>query len=178
MRTIDISGFGGGYEATCQAMLIAGITWLKEHPNFTFEGYKGYQNVTGIVIPPDTQLAKDLDDVLLKAAQDDTTGAQHQAVISHLAYIQAHGYEKWLEDARHDGGREIIEVNETEVEEQVTKARLEWQQKLASGYNPLAEMLKHIPKDHIIYIDPDNPKSVELAAKKTAGIIRTEGDAS
>jgi len=177
IKTIDISGFGGGYEATCQAMLIAGMEWLKEHPSFTFEGYKAYRNITGIVVPPETQLAKELDDILLKAARDDMTGAQHQAVISHLAYIQAHGHEQWLEDAKKHG-REIIEVNEADIERQVTAAQLEWQQKLASGYDPMAEMLKKIPKDHIISLDPNGPESVEAAAQKTAEIIKGEGFAS
>jgi len=173
MKTIDISGFGGGYEATCQAMLIAGMKWLREHPEFTFEGYKAYRNITGIVVPPETRLAKELDDVLLKAARDDMTGAQHQAVISHLAYIQAHGHEQWLEDAKKNG-REIIEVDEADIERQVTAARLEWQQKLANGYNPMAEMLKNIPKDQIIHINPNDPKSMESAAEKVAQIIQSE----
>jgi len=173
MKTIDISGFGGGYEATCQAMLIAGMKWLKEHPDFTFEGYKTYRGIYGVMTPPDTKLAKELDDVLLKAALNDMTGAQHQAVISYLFYIQAHGYEQWLEDAKKNG-REIIEVNEADIERQVTAARLEWQQKLANGYNPMAEMLKEIPKDQIIHINPNDPKSMEGAAEKVAQIIQSE----
>jgi hypothetical protein len=150
MKTIDISGMGGGYEACCQAMFIAGFKWLNEHPDFTFEGYKAYKNVTGIMIPPKTQLAKELDDVLLKASLNDMTGAQHEGVISHLAYIKRHGYEGWLEDAQKNG-REVIEVDEGEVQKELATCRQEWAKKLASGYNPIAEILKKVPADHVIY---------------------------
>lgn len=149
MKTIDISGMGEGYEATCQSMLIAGIQWLNKHPDFTSEGYKTYKNVTGIMLPPETQLAKELDDVLLKASQNDMTCAQHQAVISHLAYIKAHGYEQWLKDAE-GNGREVIEVDEGEIQKQLTACRQEWEKKLASGYDPIAEILKTVPAGHII----------------------------
>ncbi len=143
MKTISISGFEGSYEATCQAMLISGRKWLKEHPDFDFKGYKSFSNVYGVVIPPETQLAKDLDDTLLAAAGGDCTGAMHQGVISHLAYIHVHGYDGWLKAAVKQS-REIIEVDETDIEKQVLLARVEWQLKLDGGYNPLAELFKNI----------------------------------
>ena len=100
-ETIDISGMGGSYEWGCQAMLRAGMKYLKEHPDFHFD-YKGFKNVYGLCWT-DTPWGKDLDKALLDAvAPDSPTGAMHQAVISHLIYIHKHGYEKWLQSTSRD----------------------------------------------------------------------------
>jgi hypothetical protein len=167
MKSVDISGMGGGYEDTCQAMLIAGKKWLAKHPEFSFDDYKSYKNVVGVVIPPDTELAKELDKVLSKAALGDMTGAQHQAVISHLAYIHNNDEEKWIQELR-NGGREIIEVNEKDIKKRLKK----WEAKLASGYNPMKEMLSNIPKENIINYNPDNP---DEAIKKLMELIDKAG---
>ncbi len=45
METIDISGFGGSYEAGCQKMLLNGLKFLKDKPNFDWSGYQSYNNV-------------------------------------------------------------------------------------------------------------------------------------
>jgi len=171
MKTIDISGMGGGYEATCQAMLIAGMKWLKEHPQFSFNGYKSFERIYGVVIPPETQLAKELDDTLLAAAQGDCTGAMHQGVISHLAYIHVKGHDAWLEEAAKQG-REIIEIDEKDIENQVLLARIEWQLKLDGGYNPAAELFKKIPMDDVIRVDPQDPESIKRAAEEIAWRIK------
>lgn len=99
MRTVSISGFGGSYEWGCQRMLQLGIAWLKEHPNFSFNhAYKQYKNITGVAIA-----VGDDAEALDKAIMDDpklkefgVTGAMHQFVVNHLAYIHRHSYEKWL----------------------------------------------------------------------------------
>lgn len=65
MKTIDISGFGGGYEAGCQKMLLNGLKFLKEHPNFDFKVYKQSPRVFGICIG-EGETAKELD----KAVED------------------------------------------------------------------------------------------------------------
>lgn len=93
-ETVDISGMGGGYERCCQQMLQAGVAFLKERPDFNFD-YKSYKNIYGIAWS-ESEDAKALDAVLLKAADNDMTGAMHQCVVRHLAYIHSHGYEKWL----------------------------------------------------------------------------------
>jgi len=94
--TVDISGMGGGYERVCQKMLRAGIEYLANKPNFVFD-HKQYKNIYGVCFS-DSEHAKKLDEVLHTAISD-YTGAMHQAVINHLAYIHKHGYTKWLEQA-------------------------------------------------------------------------------
>ena len=167
MKTIDISGMGGGYEATCQAMLISGIKWLKEHPEFTFKNYKSFNGVYGLVVPPETQMAKELDETLLATSQGDCNGAMHHAVISHLAYIQKNGHDAWLEESQKQG-REIIEVDEADIEKQVLMARIEWQLKLDGGYNPLAELFKHFPLEDMISVNPSDPESIKKVAEEIA----------
>ena len=93
-ETVDISGMGGGYERACQLMLRAGISWLAKHRDFVFD-YETIPNVYGIAIS-DSASAKELDQVLLDAAGGDCTGAQHQCVIGHLAYIHKFGLDAWL----------------------------------------------------------------------------------
>lgn len=93
-ETVDISGMSGGYEATCQKMLRAGIKFLSEHKDFHFdyETYKGVYGVCSITTP----WGKDLDKVLDEAANNDCTGAMHQCVIGHLYQIHKHSIEWWL----------------------------------------------------------------------------------
>ena len=171
MKTIDISGFGGGYEATCQAMLIAGLKWLREHTDFDFKGYKSFSNVCGLVIPPETALAKELDDTLLAASGGDCSGAMHQAVISHLAFIHVNGVDAWLAKAQ-EKGREVIEVDEVDIERQVIIARVEWQLKLDGGYNPMAELFNNIPLEDAISVNPSDPESMRKAAEEIAKRIK------
>jgi len=164
MKTIDISGFGGGYEAKCQAMLIAGMDWLKKHLDFDFSSYKSYKHIYGVATA-ETSLAKELDGVLLAAAQGNYTGAMHQAVVFHLGYIHVHDYENWLEKAR-EKGREIIDVYKDDIENQVLISRIEWQIKLDNGYNPMAELFKKISPEDIISVDPSNPDSMKKAVEE------------
>lgn len=166
MKTIDISGFGGYYEATCQAMLFAGMKWLNQHPQFDFSAYRTYRNIYGLATAV-TELAKELDDILLAAAHGDSTGAIHQAVVSHLAYIHVNGHDAWLKQAEKQG-REIIEVDEQEIEKQILLARVEWQLKLDGGYNPAAELFKNVPPEDIISVNPSDPDSMKRAAEEIA----------
>ncbi len=93
-ETVDISGMSGGYEVACQRMLRSGINYLKDKPDFHFD-YEGFKNVYGMCFT-ETPWGKDLDKVLMKAVNDDCTGAMHQAVIGHLSQIHKHGLEWWL----------------------------------------------------------------------------------
>lgn len=168
MKTIDISGFGGNYEAACQQMLLRGIAWLKEHPDFDFSAYKTYKNVYGLCSSTTAQ-AEDLDKVI--CAGLNPSGAMHQGVISHLAYIHKNGYDEWLSEASKHG-RQVIEVDESKLEYEVLIGQIEWQLKLDKGYNPLAELFKSIPTERIITIDPNDPDSVKAAVKQIADIIK------
>jgi len=92
--TANITGFGGAYERAAQMGLQAGIDWLKDHPGFKFS-YEQCPNIIGVCKTNDMG---DLEDVLLKAMNDDMTGAQHQCLINHLHYIHENGYDKWLDE--------------------------------------------------------------------------------
>ena len=118
MRTVSISGFGGSYEWGCQRMLQLGIDWLKRNPQFDFSVYKSFRGIYGIVTTEDGK-AKELDELLLngdsKLKANGVTGAMHQAVISHLAYIHEHGYEDWLTNAaKHRPAQDFFEFDGTE----------------------------------------------------------------
>ena len=78
----EISGFHGGYERTCRAMVSAGCKWWSEHPdaNPQFHGFKGIYGI----ITEDNHDAKTLSKVVTDAASGDCTGAMHQASISHI----------------------------------------------------------------------------------------------
>ena len=98
---VDISGFGSGYEETCQNMLQAGYNWLvKEQKKRKIElSAMTYRDVYGIFIPISDN-AKELSKVIVEASGNDCTGAMHQAVMSHLFYIWKYGVDKWKEDAK------------------------------------------------------------------------------
>ena len=169
MKTIDISGFGGSYEAACQKMLLNGLRWLNKHPDFDFKHYKAYKNVTGLCIGEGSD-TKSLDDAICEGV--DPSGAMHHAVISHLAYIHQNSYDSWLAQAKKQG-REIIEQpSEDELDKILLISQVEWQLKLDRGYNPLAELFKTVPKDNIIEFDPKNEESIKEAAEKIAKILK------
>lgn len=97
--TIDISGFGGSYEMGCQLMLESGMQFLKEHPDFSFEGYGNYTGITGIMKVPEGEIHKQFDDALLShpiVKEYGATGAMHQAVVNHLFWIHKKGYSFWI----------------------------------------------------------------------------------
>ncbi len=91
----EISGFGGGYEETCRAMLKAGLEWLDANPKADPQ-FHGYKNVYGI-ISEDNADAKALSKAAVAAADDDCTGAMHQAVITSVFWIRKNGWEKYVE---------------------------------------------------------------------------------
>ena len=95
MSTRDISGFGGGYEEGCQKMLKNGLRFLKDRKIFDWSGYRQLKNVTGICIAENKD-AEALDKAIMEGIED-ASGAMHQAVVNHLAYIWNHGLKKWLE---------------------------------------------------------------------------------
>lgn len=104
----EISGFGGGYERACRAMVSAGCKWWSERPDADpqFHGFRGIYGV----IAEDNDDAKALSKAVTDAAGGDCTGAMHQAAISHvfgwrklgswLAYQQ-----KMRELRREEGGQ-------------------------------------------------------------------------
>lgn len=168
MKSIDISGFGGGYEAVCQLMLLRGRAWLKEHPDFDFGVYKQCKMVFGLCAAT-TDQSRELDNVL--CAGVDVTGAMHHALIFHLAYIHKHGYDEWLARAERNG-RQVIEVDESKLEHDCLIARREWQLKLDRGDRPLAELFKALPPENSIVIDLNDPITALIRLERLVDLIQ------
>ncbi len=165
MKTIDISGFGGGYEAGCQKMLLNGLKFLNEHPNFDWSAYKEYRGVIGVTIAESCE-AKKLDEAVCQGVEP--SGAMHSAVISHLAYINKHGYDGWVAEAEKKGMTLCERPEEEVLDNTILIAQVEWQLKLDGGYNPLAELFKHVPMDDVITVDSKDPDSIKKAADEIA----------
>lgn len=172
MKTIDISGFGGPYEAGCQKMLINGLKFLKEHPNFDWSAYKEYRGVFGLTIAEGSE-AKELDDAICQGVEP--SGAMHSAVISHLAYIHKHGYEGWLSQGEKQGETIYECLSEEELDKAILISQIEWQLKLDGGFNPLAELFKNIPIEDVIVVNSDDPESLKGAAEEIARRIKNMG---
>jgi hypothetical protein len=85
-RTVIISGFGGGYEETCQRMLWKGVAYLSEAqpPLSIWAQVQGYEGVFGLLSTEAAGITA------LEAA------AMHQAVMGHLYQIHQHGLDWWL----------------------------------------------------------------------------------
>lgn len=95
IKTFDVTGFGGGYEATTQKMIWNGVRHLlgqnNKSPNF-----KQYKGITGIAIA-DGEDAEALDKAIMEGVSD-ATGAMHQCAVNHSRYIAKNGYAKWCEE--------------------------------------------------------------------------------
>lgn len=166
MKTIDISGMGGSYEAGCQLMLLRGLKYLKEHPGFDFSAYKSYKKVYGICEGEGDE-ARQLDEAITKGIE--SSGAMHHAIITHLAYIHKHGHDAWITEAhKHDKSRVHEIPLEAELENEILIAQIECQLKFDRGYNPVAELLTHVPLENIIFVDPRDPESIRTAAEEIA----------
>ena len=62
----EISGFGGGYEAVCRALVLAGLAWVDENPEAQLEAHS-FENIYGIVVA-DNDNAKTLEKAMLDAS--------------------------------------------------------------------------------------------------------------
>ena len=94
----EISGFGGGYEATCRAMAFAGMDWLDANPDAAPQ-FTGYKNIYG-VITEDNEDAKALSAAVVAAAGGDCTGAMHQATIGHALAYKRLGWDEYCRQLR------------------------------------------------------------------------------
>lgn len=106
VKTWDISGMGGGYEKACQKMLWAGMKYFEtlKNPKGILKGRKTYKNIYGICDLPDS--FAECEKAMLKAVNNDCTGAMMQAVTGHLRYIAENGYEQWFEFMKSGRGSE------------------------------------------------------------------------
>lgn len=173
MKTIDISGLGGSYEATCQKMMLNGLKFLKDKPNFDWSGYQTYKNVYG-VCEAKNEDAEALYEAIVEGV--DPTGAMHQAVISHLAYICKHGHDAWIDEAERQGMKIYEMPSEGELENKILISQIEWQLKLGRGYNPMAELFKNVPLEDVITLDPNDPESIRKAAEEIARRMRQNSE--
>ena len=169
MKTIDISGFSGAYEAACQKMLLQGLKFLKDHPNFDWSAYREYKGVLGVCIAT-TDEAEELDKAVCEGVKP--SGAMCHAVISHLAYIHKHGYDAWLAEAKKKDMTIYDRPSEEELDKIILISHIEWQLKLDRGYNPMAELFKNVPMEDAIIVDPNDPDSIKKAAEEIARRMR------
>lgn len=106
----EISGFGGGYEAVCRALVLAGIQWCDEHPDAKPEA-KSFKNVFGIVTAENDD-AKAMEKAMMEApvyldgkllqakARDDMTGAMHHAAMNHVFAYRRLGWDEYCRQLR------------------------------------------------------------------------------
>jgi len=95
----EISGFGGGYEDCCQAMLEAGVKWLNENTARRDMQAHGFKSIYGALIV-DSDDAKAMEKAVIDAADGEATGAMHQAVMQRLFFIAKNGWDKYCEELR------------------------------------------------------------------------------
>ena len=96
----EISGFGGGYEAACRAMVFAGMDWVDAHPDAD-PVFQGYTNVFGVICEINEE-AEALTKVVVDAAKalGGSTGAMHQATIGHVLAYRRLGWEQYCRQLR------------------------------------------------------------------------------
>lgn len=96
----EISGFGGGYELTCQNMLHEGVKWvISQKLSPSDIKVHGYSGVYGLVIP-DNDVAKFLDQVIGTASGGDCTGAMMHAVFARVMKIAEKGWDWYCAELR------------------------------------------------------------------------------
>lgn len=92
----EISGFGGGYEAGCRAMLLAGGLWAD------------LNREQALAITSQFDVPKALDNAMCDAAEPGgATGAMFAACLSHILYVLRHGWEPWVDRMRADLQKEL-----------------------------------------------------------------------
>ena len=104
----EISGFGGGYESACRAMVVAGLEHLDANPHADPQ-FHGYQGIYGS-ITEDNADAKALSEAVVKAANGDCTGAMHQAAISHVLWIRENGWDRYCAESRERQANTAVRV--------------------------------------------------------------------
>ena len=100
----EISGMGGGYEAVCRAMVLAGIEWLDAHPSADPQ-FTGFKNIYGVVSEENAD-AGALTNAILAASGGEATGAMHHASVSHCLAYKRLGWDEYrrqLQERESDG---------------------------------------------------------------------------
>lgn len=97
----EISGFGGGYEACCRAMVVAGLEWLDAHPDAKPE--------FGRYASEGNDHAKALGDAILKPGESGggATGAMFGAAVSHVLRVRKVGWDAYCAEMRELKKKEV-----------------------------------------------------------------------
>jgi hypothetical protein len=100
----EISGFGGGYEACCRAMVLAGVDWGLKNPTLSPQTY-GFANVIGVHLNAN-HAAKQLEEAIVSAtyewegkqcvARAECTGAMLQAAMQHSITASKMGWKNYV----------------------------------------------------------------------------------
>lgn len=96
IETFDITGFGGGYEATCQQMLWNAVRFISEGDRNISS--KQSPQIYGIAIN-EGEDGKAFDDAMMDGIEG-ATGAMHHCATNHALYIQKNGYLKWFQELK------------------------------------------------------------------------------
>ena len=99
----EISGFGGGYEEACRAMLKIGLGFWDRMEDRKLDGppfdpkFRGFEGIYGL-LDEDNDDAKALSKAVVDAAETlgGATGAMHQAVISSIFWIRKNGWDAYV----------------------------------------------------------------------------------
>lgn len=107
----EISGFGGGYEKTCQDMLEAGVEWMLEHPEFEFSA-EGYQGAVGLVYANNEE-TQELMHVIVNASKNkdgapEADGAQIHGIMQRLGFIANNGWHAYVAQCR-AGPKKVVQ---------------------------------------------------------------------
>jgi hypothetical protein len=95
----ELSGFGGGYEATCRRMALAGAIWLRDLPDPEWNEYIALRDSGDLPSARDHAVFRGLDAAVLKAAPG-CSGAMHGAAMNHALYIREHGWDDYAQKMR------------------------------------------------------------------------------
>ena len=95
---VEISGFGGSYEAGCQDMLEAGVNWLEANKETIQKGSIKISGLKGVIgyVHPESDLAEEMSKTIIEACPD-CTGAMHHAVMVRLLDIAKIGWDAYCE---------------------------------------------------------------------------------
>ena len=90
----EISGFGGGYEETCRNMLYGALAYLDEHCTTQEEKINAVAKLVDDLRDRNYK-NNGIEKAIMKACENDCTGAMHNAAVSHLMFLTKNGYEKY-----------------------------------------------------------------------------------
>lgn len=103
VKTVELSGRGGGYEEACQKLLWIGIDWIKDKPLEIWEKSDDGQRNEGIstvgVYSTEHDALKELDKKFW-ALDYGISGMQHWTAMGHLKMIHHYGYKWWIAEGK------------------------------------------------------------------------------